>query len=325
MTHEREEARAAERRLASIVVPSRAGAARLPVLLTALRRQAEPSFEVIVVLDGDVDGSRAVLEAEKAGGDLDVVIVEFPENRGRTAALNAGFDAARGAVYIRCDDDFEPKPDYVQRHVAAHADGPRGVIGVAQNVFGDHADTAYARLYAKDADVRFHETAFMAPPQERWKFWAGNVSIDAATYAQVGPYDPDYRAYGWEDVDWGYRLHEAGVPIVIDPGLTTPHHLAAVTTHIRARRAYQSAAARHLFEKKHPEAMADYHLPWSPWNVAVRAVAALPPAVTLTMAQGVDHLLPRVPRAVGGKLVALVVEGCALGGRWRPGHHDRGI
>lgn len=310
---------------ASIVVPSRGGTTRLPVLLDALRRQTETSFEVVVVLDGDIDDSRGVLEAEAVKGDLDIVIVEFSENRGRTAALNEGFATARGAVYVRCDDDFEPKADYVERHVAGHGDGPRGVIGVAQNVFGEHADTAYARLYAKDADERFHETAYTTPPESTWKFWAGNVSIDAETYAKIGPYDADYRAYGWEDVDWGYRLHAAGVPIVVDPALTTPHHLAAVTTQIRARRAYQSAAARHLFEKKHPEAMADYYLPWSPWNLAVRAVAALPPKVTLKAAAAVDDVLPKVPTSVGGKLVALVVEGCALGGRWRPGHQDLGI
>lgn len=323
VTSEAEETQSAPK--ASIVVPSRGGAQRLPVLLAALRRQSEPSFEVIVVLDGDVDDSRSVLESEAAVGDLDLKIIEFPENRGRTAALNAGFEAASGAVYVRCDDDFEPETDYVKRHVAGHADGPRGVIGVARNVFGEHADTAYARLYAKDADDRFHETAYTTPADSTWKFWAGNVSIDAETYAEIGPYDADYRAYGWEDVDWGYRLHAAGVPIVVDPGLTTPHHLAAVTTEIRARRAYQSAAARHLFEEKHPEAMADYYLPWSPWNVAVRAVAALPPNVTLKAAAAVDAILPKVPTAVGGKLVALVVEGCALGGRWRPGHRDLNI
>ena len=307
---------------ASIVVPTRGGATRLPVLLDALRAQTEANFEVIIVLDGDVDGSRAVLEAEHSRGELEIAIIEFAENRGRTAALNAGFERARGRVYIRCDDDFEPKSDYVERHVAAHLDQSCGVIGVAQNIFGEHADTAYARLYAKDADAKFHETAYATPPESTWKFWAGNVSVDAETYAKIGPYDPDYRAYGWEDVDWGYRLHEAGYPIIIDPRLSTPHHLAAVTTHIRARRAYQSAAARHLFEQKHPEAMADYHLPWSPWNMAVRVIAALPPRATLAMAQGVDRLLPKVPTAIGGKLVALVVEGCALGGRWRPGRQD---
>ena len=48
----------------SVVVPTRGGAARLPVLLDALAAQAVPEpWEVVVVLDGDVDGSRDVIEA----------------------------------------------------------------------------------------------------------------------------------------------------------------------------------------------------------------------------------------------------------------------
>ena len=37
---------------ASVIVPTRGGAARLPVLLTALCRQDDQDFEVIVVIDG---------------------------------------------------------------------------------------------------------------------------------------------------------------------------------------------------------------------------------------------------------------------------------
>lgn len=310
---------------ASIVVPSRGGAQRLPVLLAALKRQTEQDFEIIVVLDGDIDGSRPVVAREANGGGLQISVIEFPENRGRVAALNAGFEQATGQVYIRCDDDFEPRENYVARHVAQHEGVRQGVIGVAENVFGPAAQTAYARVYGMPADAHFHEAAYRTSPDETWKFWAGNVSIDAQTYAEVGPYDPDYRAYGYEDVDWGYRLHSAGVPIIIDPELTTPHHLAAVTTVLRSRRAYQSASARHAFERKHPEAMADYHLPWSPWNALVRAGAGLPPGVTLHIAAGVDHVITRLPARIAGKLVALVVESSALGGRWHPEYTDLGI
>ena len=307
---------------ATIVVPSRGGAARLPTLFRALRAQTERDFDVIVVLDGDIDNSERVVEDERAAGQIDVRAIVFPENRGRVAALNAGFEAANGDVFIRCDDDFEPRSNYVARHVELHADVEQGVVGVAENVF---ADTPYARAYGKASDARFHEDARTVAPESAWKFWAGNVSVSAETYRKIGPYDSDYRAYGWEDVDWGYRLKAAGIPIVVDEQLITPHHLAAVNTQIRSRRAFQSAAARHLFERKHPEAMADYYLPWSPWNIVVRAVASLPPKATLRIAQGVDKVLPNLPQPLASKLVALVVEGCALGGRWRPNYEDLGI
>lgn len=307
---------------ASIVVPSRGGAKRLPVLLDALRLQDEKSFEIIVVLDGDIDGSRGLLEAEASTGDLDLTIIEFPENRGRVAALNAGFEAASGSVYVRCDDDFEPRPTYVSRRVRLHADGPVGVIGLAENVYEDNA---YARAYGREAETRFHRDAYATAPGERWRYWAGNVSVDRETYARVGPYDGDFRAYGWEDVDWGYRLHEAGVPIVIDRELATPHHLVAVTLTSRARRAYQSGSAMRLFQAKHPQGLGPMTVPWTPWVVAVRCLAVLPPSACLAIARTVDRSLPRLPKAVSSRLVALVVEGAVLGGRWHSTYNDMSI
>ena len=47
----------------SVVVPTRGGARRLPVLLEALAGQVlDEPWEVVVVLDGDVDGSRQLID-----------------------------------------------------------------------------------------------------------------------------------------------------------------------------------------------------------------------------------------------------------------------
>ncbi len=47
----------------SVVVPTRGGAARLPGLLNALSTQVlDEAWEVVVVLDGDMDNSRALIE-----------------------------------------------------------------------------------------------------------------------------------------------------------------------------------------------------------------------------------------------------------------------
>lgn len=308
---------------ASVVVPSRGGAQRLPVLFEALRHQDTTNFEVVVVLDGDVDSSRSVVEAEQERGALSVSLVEFPENRGRVSALNAGFEAARGWVLIRCDDDFEPDPWYVSRHVVLHEQGPVGVIGMAKNVISK--PTFFSRLYSDDADRRHHEEALTSDPETRWRYWAGNVSVDAETYRAVGPYSTVYRTYGWEDVDWGYRLHCHGVPIIIDEQLTTRHHAAAVTVHTRARRAYQSGAAMRTFLREHPEQENYRPVAWSPWMLAVRAVALVPPQTVFKVATGLDSLGERLPPSIARRFVSLLVEGSALGGRRRPRYNDTEI
>ena len=73
---------------ASVIVPSRGGAERLPVLVGALAAQQDaPPFEVHVVLDGDVDGSAAVLERLAAKHPhLPLTWTVFEENRGRAVS-----------------------------------------------------------------------------------------------------------------------------------------------------------------------------------------------------------------------------------------------
>jgi len=301
---------------ASIVVPSYRGAARLPQLLDSLARQTPgtPPFEVIVVVDGIDDGSVEIVEREDR---LDARVILFPANRGRVAALNAGFDAAQGEILIRCDDDLLPGPDYVVAHIDAHENGSRGVVGLYLN---QYEPTAFAEAYGRSADTAFRRAAYQAPPDMTWRYWAGNCSVPRQVWETVGAYDPDYRLYGWEDVDYGFRIAAAGFPVDLVRRLETGHRVAAVTTEIRARRAAHSSAARRIFERKHGTDVLPSAVPsWSAWNLGVRAVSHLTTIIAPhRVGAAIDKLLPHVPRSIGHKLVALAVEGSALSGYRHP-------
>ncbi len=215
--------------------------------MDALARQAgDVTWEVVVVLDGDMDGSRAVLDTYLS--QVPLTIVEFTENRGRSAALNEGFTMARGAVLVRCDDDLVPRPDYVARHAAGHTGEAVGIVGLYRNVF---PETVYARIYGRRWDEAFRREAYNAPPDRAWQYWAGNCSLTRSTWEATGPYDDEFRSYGYEDVDFGYRVASLGVPIVLDRRLETEHRIAATTTSGRAQRAFYSGAAKRRFELKH--------------------------------------------------------------------------
>lgn len=303
---------------ASVVVPSRGGASRLHRLMTALAAQSHADTEIVVVLDGDVDGSRNVLAGWVDRLDLRVVI--FPENRGRSAALNAGFEAATGEVLIRCDDDLEPRPGHVARHVSHHIETstPVGVIGLCPNVF---PETDYARKYGIRRERIFRDQAFALPAGQRWRLWGANVSVTRQTWDRVGTYDLAYRAYGMEDVDWGYRLHALGTPIALDPDLDAPHHGAATTTTIRASRAFHSGAARRTFERLHgTTALGSWHQPAGLWDRAVRATGRhTGPTGSARMARLTDRALPLLPRYAAEKAIAFTIESAAIAGHTHPG------
>lgn len=303
------------RAIASIITPSRGGRERLQLLARHLAAQERDDFEWIVVLDGDIDDSRSVLDEVK---DLPLQVITFAENQGRSAALNAGHVAARGDVLIRCDDDLAPDPSYVSNHVLAHEDARLGAIGLCRNVY---PATAYSRAYGVIQDMEFRREAYATPPGGQWKFWAGNVSATREAWSVVGPYDTGFRAYGWEDVDWGYRLHLAGWQVRCVPTLETDHHVAATTTQIRVRRAYASGAARARFLDKHTLDLpqSDHGL----WARGVQGAARLLDDGGLARAaRVVDAVADRVPRPVAHKMVALLVESAALSGLRRRPDYD---
>ncbi len=296
--------------LVSVVVPSRGGASRLPMLLAALRAQDMREWEAIIVLDGDIDDSAGVLS--RIACDLPVRTLVLPENQGRSAALNTGFDEAKGNVLVRCDDDLVPAPNYVSLHAAAHVGRTVGAVGLVRNIF---PETPYARIYGRGWDERYRRQAYAGDPSSAWQHWGANVSITRETWRQVGPYDTAFRAYGWEDVDYGYRLDQAGIPVVIVPALETEHRIAATTTATRAQRAFYSGAAKTKFERKH-SLSSSVAAPTSIWTRTVATVAsALNEGRAERAGRAVDSAANVLPDRLAGKAAALLVEAAARAGQ----------
>lgn len=300
--------------LLSVVVPSYRGADRLPVLFSTLRTQTfDGEWEAVVVLDGVADASREVVAAVD---DLPIRLVELPENRGRPAALNAGFALARGVVLVRCDDDLGVAPTFLTQHASAHDQSdPVGVVGLCHDVL---PDSAYARSYGRPANQRIRAAAYDLPPEWWWKYWAANCSVSRETFDRVGPYDEDFQGYGWEDVDWGYRLHRLGVPVALNPRLEVLHLAASSTAAIRVSRAYLGGQAHARFDRKHG---LEHRRPGAGsaaqrvWRSAVETVARSASRQRFDWwSRALDRRLDRMPEALGARSVSFLVEAASIAG-----------
>jgi glycosyltransferase involved in cell wall biosynthesis len=308
----------------SVVIPSYNGAGRLPRLLRSLEQQEGVDWEAIIVLDGSTDDSSTVVG--RWSDHAPVSSIALPTNQGRPTALNTGFAAATGSVLVRCDDDLELPPHFLSRHLRHHSGEPVGVAGMCVDVF---PETKYARDYGRRADMNIRRAAYAAGPGVSWRFWAANCSVTRETFELVGGYDETYRRYGWEDVDWGYRLYRAGIPIVVAPDVEARHHNPAVSARDRSEKAFASGASRRLFESKHPgsglpRAMQDTR--WTPWNTAVRGAALCMRAGSVPgfalVAEGMSRL---APSPISRKLIGLSVEAAGFAGQRRPRREADGV
>ena len=97
----------------SIVIPLLNEAESLPELTRWIARVLQAhalSYEVLLIDDGSTDDSWGVVQALAAEDDA-LRGIRFNRNYGKSAALNVGFEAARGRVVCTMDADLQDSPE----------------------------------------------------------------------------------------------------------------------------------------------------------------------------------------------------------------------
>ncbi|MET3708943.1 GT2 family glycosyltransferase [Arthrobacter sp. UYEF6] len=299
-----------------MIVPTHRGAHRLPELLEAFMAQDyDGEWELVVVVDGVLDSSLDIIDSFNACLPLNPVILE--KQSGVVAALNAGIEAAKGRIFIRCDDDLTPVPSFLSLHMRHH-EGlvPVGVIGPTRDVF---PDSAYARAYGIPANKQSLAAAYARHASFTWVGWAANVSAPCSVLKDLGGYDAKF-VYG-QDSELGYRIAQTGVEILVDAELETLHRGPSTSAGTRIPRAFVSGASKRLFNSVHPEAGAPAPAPagfkGQIWNGAVRLIAGVVRTREgfIRVGQAVDGVVERLPLSLATKVISLFVEAAGISGR----------
>ncbi|MDE2776700.1 MAG: glycosyltransferase family 2 protein [Chloroflexota bacterium] len=129
----------------------------LTAALTAIGRD----YEVIAINDGSQDRSHEMLNAVQAR-DERWHIIHFRRNFGQTAALAAGFDAARGEVVVTIDADLQNDPRDIEMILDKFAEGYDIVSGWRQNrkesLFLRRIPSMLAnRLISRSTGIKLHD------------------------------------------------------------------------------------------------------------------------------------------------------------------------
>lgn len=205
--------------------------------LRSLQRQADVSFETIVVDNGSTDGS-----AEMAEKEFGVQVIRNRENRGFCAANNQGIAVAQGEFIALLNNDAEAESGWLAAlHRACNSRPDVGMAASKILVWEDPRCIDKAgHLIFPDGQNRGRGSGAPDKGQfdrEEEVLWPDGC---AAMYRksmlrEIGGFDEDFFAYG-DDAELGLRARIAGWHCIYTPRAVVRHHRGATMGKGSARR-----------------------------------------------------------------------------------------
>ena len=218
----------------SVVIATYNRAADLRETLESLASlQPDGPWEVIVVDNNSTDGTRVVVEAAALTFPVDLRYLA-ETRQGRSPALNAGIQAARGEIVATTDDDVRVPADWLTA-------AARGLETLRADYVGGRVlplwgaprpawlrDTGY-RLWAVIALLDYGD----APREFTTRVPLGvNMAFRRDAFVRAGLLDPDSgrkagTLLGQEVREWCIRARAAGLRGFYVPEMVVEHKIAA--------------------------------------------------------------------------------------------------
>lgn len=195
----------------SVIVPVHDGGERFQRCLASIFQATTPQ-EVIVVADGDTDGSWLV--ADRSGAQ----VIRLPVAGGPGRARNEGARHAAGEILFFVDSDVTVPPDAVTRITELFAADPSLAAAI-----GSYDDEPPSPNFLSQYKNLLHHYVHQSASEEASTFWGACGAIRRDAFMAVGGFDESFGRPSIEDIELGYRLRQAGYRIVLCKELQVKH------------------------------------------------------------------------------------------------------
>lgn len=196
----------------SVVIPVHNGGDNFRSCLRSLADSESPPREVIVVADGESDGSWRVAR------EFGLKVLRLPATSGPGRARNAGALEATGGILFFVDADVVIRHDTIPRIAAAFRAHP----DIAA-LFGSYDDAPAEPNFLSQYKNLMHHYVHQTAKSEASTFWAGCGAVRKNVFLKMGGFDSGYRRPMIEDIEFGYRLRRAGYRILLLKDLQVKH------------------------------------------------------------------------------------------------------
>lgn len=239
----------------SVIIPIYNQYPSLDVVLWHFCRQTiKDPFEIIIVDDGSLKCDLSIVERYSS---IQIRYIKNKRNKGRAETRNIAIDNAQGEYLIFCDCDRLPVPCFIESHM--------NLIDTSDNILsiGNSSET-YERIdelkvntekiirrkaiYYKVISQIYDELGRTDSHLCWLSALSGNMALKKSTLASYR-FDCDFRDWGFEHFELGYRLWENNVKFLSNWGAENIHIAHPRNMGFYNERIDSSYA---IFLKKHP-------------------------------------------------------------------------
>ena len=201
-----------QRKSVSVIIPVHNGGENFRRSLLSLSESAARPDEIIVVADGDSDGSWRMAEGFHAD------ILRLPTTGGPARARNMGAQKAKGDILFFADADVAIAGDAIDLVIQAFDRDPDLAA-----VFGSYDDEPFETNFLSQYKNLFHHYVHQTSNIEASTFWAACGAIRREIFLSIGGFDEGFHQPSIEDIELGYRLKKAGYRIRLLKNLNVKH------------------------------------------------------------------------------------------------------
>jgi len=233
---------------ASIIIPTFNRARILKKCLNALSNQTYRNFEVIVVDDGSIDDTKKII-SEFEGLKIKYI---YQKHSQQGIARNKGIEKAKGKYIVFIGDDIVPEKNWLSEHIRIHKK-EKNIAVLGLTIWPKSWRINKFMRYLAPNGPQFNYGKIKDKKNCGWDFfWTSNISLEKKWFMK-NKFDENFRGWGYEDLELGYRLIKKGLRIVFNPKAIAYHYHYYKYPEEFLRKQKNAAKSALYFVKKFPE------------------------------------------------------------------------
>ncbi|MGC8718332.1 MAG: glycosyltransferase family 2 protein [bacterium] len=224
----------------SVIIPTRNRSKIVRECLNRILLQRYSPYEVIVVDDGSEDDTLDVLKDFSRFENFRYISI--PERKGPAFCRNLGVKESTGEVLLFIDSDIFTLSNFIEEHINTHKAHREKILVVGPVIGISNLNESFPQ---RGSLLDFSNAYFAS----------GNVSLSKDLFLQVGGFDELFNVYGWEDIEFGFKLKRLGVRSVKNSNAVGYHYQPLPSVEelemLKEKERERAKTAIYLYKKYH--------------------------------------------------------------------------